>query len=161
MNKSNLITAIGIFIISTMINSVSGQNPDALKPANPLVGTWKIIGAVDSTGNEIESFKDQVGYTTLLENGTFFRLQFNKDFPKTGKSPSTLEDYQKIEANMWALIGTYTVDIEKKTISGKYLFSSNPAGIGQEFTLFFKVEGDTVTYCWAGGNQFTKNLRVK
>ncbi len=88
-----------------------------------------------------------------MENGKFFRLHFNKDFPKTGESPTTLEDYQKIEANSWALIGTYAVDVENKTISGKYLFSSNPAAIGQEFNLFFKVEGDTATHWWTGGNQ--------
>jgi len=160
MKKSNFTTAIGIFIIATILISVSCQKPEALKPANPLVGTWKTIG-VDSTGNEIELLKDQVGYTTMLENGTFFRLHFNKDFPKTGESPATLEDYQKIEANSWALIGTYTVDIEKKTIAGKYLFSSNPAAIGQGFNLFFKVEGDTATNWWAGGNQFFKYVRVK
>ena len=161
MNKPAFISVVSILIISFQIVSISCQKTSISEPSNPLIGTWKMLGAIDSAGNEIELLKDEVGYNTVLENGTFFRLEFYKDYFTNLEAPSTLEDYQKISANSWVQIGTYEIDAENNVFTGKILVNMNREGALQEFTVNYEIVNDTLTWSFSDQKMYFKNVRVK
>lgn len=146
MKKSVCFPLLSVFVFVFQIVLFSGLNAQVIQADNPLVGTWRSLSYIDSTGTEIKDTEDEIGYTTLLENGTFIRLGFTRNFPKTGKQPLTNKECQKILKNSWEQIGTYTIDMENKMVSLKYLFDTNPANIGHTVTVNFEVKGDIVTH---------------
>jgi len=160
--KKSTFTVTGAVILFLYLGIfVSCQNDVTSEPSNPFVGTWKHFGAVDTTGNEIEFFKDELGYITFLEDGTFISLGFRKNFPQTGMKPSTLEEYEEIFNNSWGRIGTYKFDFENKKEHLKYTYDLNPQSIGREITLNFKAVGDTASLWFDGGNTIFKAIKVK
>jgi hypothetical protein len=161
MKRFTLFAAISLFIFLTLVIYTSCQKADESKPSNPLVGTWKPVGAVDSAGKAIEYFKGETGYHIFLENGTLLTLGFRKSFPQTGVKPSTLEEYEKIAENSWGYIGTYMVDKENQKCNGNYIFNLNPENMGNDFTVNYKVEGDTLTSWTDEGKIYFKSFRVK
>ena len=109
-----LYVAVVIVLFTGMIYKTAQSEPNT---SNPLVGSWKALGVFDSTGTAIEFYTDEVGYETLLEDGTFFYLGFRKHFPKTGKNPKTLEEYEDIGKNCWGRIATYKVDVKNHKLN--------------------------------------------
>lgn len=161
MKKSSYITAISIFIFFFIFISTTCQNTDTSKPSNSLVGSWRALGGVDSTGKIKEYYIGEVGYHIFLEDGTFLTLGFRKNFPQTGVKPTTLEEYEEITENSWGRICTYTVDEENQKFHAKYIFDLNPKNMGNGFTMNYKVEGDTMTAWPDKGKTFLKSVRVK
>lgn len=159
MKKTIMFTLVTLFIILIFLSACQNTNKSTLP--NPLVGTWKFLEVVDSTGTAIEFYKGEVEYETLLEDGTWFCLSFRKNFPRTEKNPSTLEDYQEIFKNCQGRMGTYTVDIENKKAHLKYSHDLHPKYFGHEYTVNYKIAGDTATYWFDNSKNIYKYLRVK
>jgi hypothetical protein len=138
---------------------------DGSKTSNPLVGTWKVSKVADSTGKTIEYFEGEEGYNIFLENGTFLNVGFRKNFPRISVAPSTIEEYKAIVENSYGGIYTYTYTVDEKnpTFSFKCIFEVNPQNIGNDFTLNYKVEGDTLKWTWRNNERtfFAKAVRVK
>ena len=134
MRKSMFCILVVILFIAQfwVTPEVSGKPPDSI------IGTWKAVGYVDSTGKNIDYPKEAVRYTTILENGVYFQVRFGPELPQLDRKPETLEEFQKIAANSWSQLGSCNIDYEKNTMSGKYLYSTWPAEIGYEFTIEFK-----------------------
>ena len=160
MKRSLLTFAIRLVLFLAAASIASGQNNDVSKSSNPLVGTWKSLGPVDSNEKVNEAFQGQTTYETILEDGTFFALGFRKNFPKTGKNPTTLDEYNEIGENVFGQIAKYTLDTENNKIHVKYTHNIRPASIGNEFTANFKVVGDTAFYWFDKGKRIHRWLRI-
>lgn len=159
MKKTIMFTLVSLFII--LVFATAGQNIIKSEPPNPLVGTWKFLGKFDSTGAAIEYYIGEVEYETILEDGTFFSLSFRKNFPRTGKNPTTLEEYQEIAKNCSGRMGTYTLDIENKKVHSKYSHDLRPKYIGHEIDLNYTMDGDTAKFWFDGSKKLYKYVRVK
>ncbi|MBN2000694.1 hypothetical protein JW935_24305 [candidate division KSB1 bacterium] len=162
MKKTYLYMLSGLFLIVVLSSIIICQMTIHKGPANPIIGTWQFIGALDSTGNKITAdWINQKSYTVLLENGTILMLGFLDSYPKGGEKPSTLQEWETINKTSWARVGTYTADLEKKTISGQFPLDTNPESLGWDFTVYYEMKGDTVTQWFDGGKMKYVNVRVK
>jgi len=146
MKKSNYFTRFVLLFSVVLFTMLSGQAEEKNKSENPLVGTWKFLKAVDADGVDLDSKKGEESYDTFLESGVLISFGVRANYPYIGKTPATLEEYQKIGENVMGGIYTYTCDPSKNKASFTVKHSLDPANVGNFFTANFKIEDDIITW---------------
>jgi hypothetical protein len=106
---------------------------NSIENENPIIGTWQFLGAIDSSGNEVEYFSGENTYFTALENGQMIEFGFRKNFPDSISSPPTCEQLLEIYNESFGNILHYTY--EGDTLRYSTIQSTHPDQKGTSFEV--------------------------
>lgn len=134
--KNIILFILILTTFSCQPNKQKSNPDDSNKNENPIIGTWKFIGAIDSLGNEVEYFSGENTYFTALENGKMIEFGFRKNFPDSISSPPTCEQLLEIYNESFGNILTYTY--EGDTLQYSTVQSTHPDQKGTSFKV--KIE---------------------
>ena len=138
-----------IIICSCSESRVSNDETNLGSP-NSLVGTWKFISLYgkSSNGDKLHPYSENpFGRLMYDANRNMSFLIMSPDRPKFASGDilkGTPEEIKAAFEGFDAYCGTYTINLEKETVTHHLQGSRFPNWIGTNQVRFFKISGDTL-----------------
>ena len=102
--------------------------PEQMKLAEQLVGTWLLVSSVDidSSGTRTDTWgRNPLGTYMFDDAGHFAQIVLRSDLPKApSREKTTSEQAKAVVLGSLAMFGTYTVDEAARTVNVHFLGST-------------------------------------
>ena len=138
---------IGLLPIAILLVSLS-----ALAQSNPLVGTWRLIGAdkILPDGQQVQDYGSAPTGIAIFTPDNHYMVDVFKTerlkFASGDRSKGTPEEYKDAVMSTSCHFGTYSVDVAKGTITYHIERSSFPNYDQTTRTNTFTLKGDTLSW---------------
>jgi hypothetical protein len=123
-----------------------GQSGNA--PANPFVGTWKVVSILDGDNAPVFGPNSR-GMMILAPDGHYTTVQTRADLPRfvsNNRQTGTADENQAIVRGSLATFGRYSVDPAAGVLTMTVEGSTWPAWVGDEQKRKFTLQGDELRW---------------
>ena len=142
-------TAISILCL---LGSACATKPDSIRPANPLAGTWTLVGAdvIKPDGERIRDYGEAPSGLLLVDAAGRYSLQIFKSerprFASANKADATPAEYRSAVMGSSTHFGNVAVDLASRTLTFSITASSFPNWEGTIQTRRFELSNDVLSY---------------
>jgi lipocalin-like protein len=115
-----------------------------------LQGSWELSSRIDRAQNgeqreEPSLGSDPIAFLVFDKAGHFAAQFMKRDRTRVDDGPATASNNSRARGGYDAYFGSYSVDEATGAVTTRLVAALSPENVGQVFTRYMRVEGDTLT----------------